>query len=185
MPWPQGTAAGAGRTSAAPSVPGVQLLSPLARPLRALARVRPPAILDPDALRPGDPPPTDGRALVLYDEACGVCLHGRDLIARLDRRGRLAHDVIGRHTGGLLAAVPPEAQYESWHVIHPDGRIEHGGAGVIAVIDALPGGHLPAAVLRRVPGLVDRGYRAFATHRVPISQGLGLSGHPQRSRNAP
>lgn len=149
-------------------------------PLRALARERPPAVLDPAALRPGDPPPTDGRLLLLFDGACGICLHVRDLFAALDRRDRLRYDRIARHDDGLLAAIPVAQRYDSWHVIHPDGTAEDGAAGLASVLAALPGGRLPAAVIRRTPTFSERAYRWFAANRGWISRGAGLTGHPQR-----
>lgn len=156
----------------------------LALPLRAIARSRAPAVIDPAALRPGDPPPTGGRLLLLFDGACGICLHIRDLFVLLDRRGRFAVDRIDRHETGLLAATDPDARYETWHVVHPDGRLEHGGAGLITVVGELPGGRPLAAVMRRVPGVIDAAYGWFARNRSWISQGTGLIHHPQRDPGA-
>lgn len=152
----------------------------VARPLHALARVRPPAIVDPDALRPGDPPPTDGRLLLLYDGGCGICLHVRDAFAKLDRGHRLVHDQIARHDAGLLADFDEETRYASWHVVLPDGRVASGSDGLEAVLRVLPLGAGPAALLHRFPKLADRGYTWFADNRSWISQGTGLIDHPQR-----
>ncbi|MDQ8045699.1 MAG: DCC1-like thiol-disulfide oxidoreductase family protein [Solirubrobacteraceae bacterium] len=157
----------------------------LALPLRAIARSRPPAVIDPAALRPGDRPPTDGRLLLLFDGACGICLHIRDLLVLLDRRGRFAVDRIDRHVGGLLAEVDPAAVYETWHVVHADGRVEHGGAALTTVVGALPGGRPFAAAMRRAAGPVDAAYAWFARNRSWISQGTGLIHHPQRDPGAP
>jgi predicted DCC family thiol-disulfide oxidoreductase YuxK len=150
------------------------------RPVRSLARVRPPAIADPSALSPGDPPPTDGRLLLLFDGGCGICLHARDVFARIDGGRHFTHDRIARHDQGLLANVPEQERYESWHVVHPDGRLESGSDGLAAVVAELPGGRIPSWLMRRFPSLPDRGYRWFAANRGWISRGSGLINHPER-----
>jgi predicted DCC family thiol-disulfide oxidoreductase YuxK len=151
-----------------------------ARPLRSLARVRPPAVADPTTLHPGDAPPTGGRLLLLYDGGCGICLHVRDGIAAADRRGQLAHDRIARHDDGLLADLDPEERYSSWHAVFPDGRRVSGSRALEAALDVLPFGRGPAAFIRRFPGLSDRAYRWFARNRGWISRGTGLIDHPER-----
>lgn len=151
-----------------------------ALPLRAAARERPPAVAEPGGLRPGDPPPTDGRLLLLFDGGCGICLHARDAFAVLDRRHRLAFDRIARHDHGLLSHLPPVERYGAWHVVHPDGRQEHGWHGIAATFDQIPGGRLPAGVMRRFPEQSDRFYKWFVHNRGWISRGSGLINHPQR-----
>lgn len=152
----------------------------MGRPLRRLAQQREPAVDEPTALAPGDLPPVAGRILVLYDGTCGICLHGRDLLARLDRRGALAHDTIQRHTDGLLAAVDPIDRLETWHVVLPSGERLDRGAAALVVLEALPATRLLARLGARAPGAVDRAYRWFAAHRVGISGALGLQHHPDR-----
>lgn len=150
------------------------------RPLARIAEVRPPAVADPAALHPGDAPPTDGRLLVLYDGACGICLHGRDLFARWDKGRALADDLIARHDAHLLGNMDTEETYGSLHVIHPDGRVESGGGALASLIGALRFGAPLGAILRRFPGLTEAAYTWFAGHRVGISQTTGLTNHPQR-----
>lgn len=170
-PWPiRGPLAG-------PAKFGARLA---ASPVRAIARVREPAVADPDRLAPGDAPPTDGKLLLLFDGGCGICLHARDLFLTLDRRHHLVADRIARHDHGLLRDMDPEARYSSWHVIHPDGRREDGADGVAAVVGALPGGRPAEALIRRFHGPADGFYRWFADNRGWISRGSGLIGHPQR-----
>lgn len=153
----------------------------VASPVQRLAVRRPPAIDDPAGLRPGDPPPTDGRVLILYDGGCGVCLHGRDLLAWIDRRrGRLAHDRLQRHAGGLLADLEAEAQLASWHVILADGQRYENGPSVVALLAALPFGRLTAPAARAAMPLTDRVYRWFSGHRANISQFAGLADHLDR-----
>jgi predicted DCC family thiol-disulfide oxidoreductase YuxK len=149
-------------------------------PVRSVAQRRPPAIDEPDALRPGDPPPTNGRLLLLFDGGCGICLHARDVFAVLDRRHRLVFDRIARHDAGLLSAMDPETRYGSWHVVHPDGTVESGALGIAAALRELPFGQIPSRLIRRFPGPPERGYQWFADNRGWISQGSGLINHPQR-----
>lgn len=151
-----------------------------ALPIRRLAKVRPPAVADPSAFRPGDPPPTDGRLLLLFDGGCGICLHARDTFLALDWNHRLAHDRIVRHDLGLLSDVDPVARYSSWHTIHPDGRVERGAQGVAAALEEIPAGRLPAKFVRRFPGVSDAAYEWFVHNRGWISRGSGLINHPQR-----
>lgn len=151
-----------------------------ASPIRMLGRFREPAVAEPWLLSPGDPPPTDGRILLLFDGGCGICLHARDVFGALDRRNRLAFDRIARHDSGLLRDIPDVARYEAWHVVRPDGRILDGAAGLAAAISALPGGGPIAWLMRRNPELSDRFYAWFATNRGWISRGSGLINHPQR-----
>jgi predicted DCC family thiol-disulfide oxidoreductase YuxK len=152
----------------------------VAAPVRALARVRPPAIEDPTGLKPGDAPPTDGRLLLLYDGGCGICLHARDVFATLDRRGRLVHDHIARYDSGLLADMDEDTRYGSWHAVYPDGRVESGAKGVVAALSQLPFGRLPGRIVQRFPDQADQAYQWFADNRSWISQGSGLINHPER-----
>jgi predicted DCC family thiol-disulfide oxidoreductase YuxK len=151
-----------------------------ARPVRGLARVRPPAVEHPELLHPGDRPPTDGQLLLLFDGGCGICLHARDVFAVLDRRHLLAFDRIARHDRGLLADLTEEEKYSSWHVVHPDGQLESGSAGIAAALADLPAGALAASLVRRFSGPTERGYQWFARNRGWISRGSGLIDHPQR-----
>lgn len=162
------------------SRPAQLLAHAAALPIRKLARERPPAVAHPEALRPGDAPPTDGKLLLLFDGGCGICLHSRDVFAALDRHDRFAFDRIARHDRGLLADVPEQERYSSWHVVHPDGTLEHGSTGLTTTIAELPGGRMLAWPLRRAPWAVDAGYRWFVRNRGWISRGSGLINHPQR-----
>ncbi len=158
-----------------------QLVAHLAAlPIRWLARERPPAVEHPEALHPGDRPPTAGKVLLLFDGGCGICLHTRDVIALLDRHHRLAFDRIARHDCGLLADLTADERYDSWHAVHPDGTMEHGSAALATTAAALPGGRVLSWPLRRFPGAADAGYRWFAANRGWISRGSGLINHPQR-----
>jgi len=157
-----------------------QVAQGVTRPIKAIARVREPAVVDPTTLRPGDPPPTNGRLLVLYDGGCGICLHARDLFARWDNGRALNDDMIARHDDFLLANMSQEETYGSFHVIHPDGRVESGGDGLATVIGALRFGGPLAAAMRRFSRASNGLYDWFVAHRAGISQTTGLINHPQR-----
>lgn len=162
------------------SAPAKAIAHVAALPIRALAKVRPPAVAEPSALHPGDAPPTDGRLLLLFDGGCGICLHARDLFLAFDWNHRLAQDRIVRHDLGLLSDVEPVARYSSWHTIHPDGRVERGAQGVAAALEEIPVGRVPAKFVRRFPGVTDAAYAWFVHNRGWISRGSGLINHPQR-----
>ncbi len=127
----------------------------------------------------------DGRLLVLFDGDCGFCLHGRDLLRQWDLRDRLADDVIQRHAASTLADLTEDDQLASWHVVHPDGRRESGGAALAAVLERLPLGSLPARVLRAAPGPTEHAYAWVSAHRDAISRLLRTREHPQRGRWRP
>lgn len=120
--------------------------------------------------------------LVLFDADCGFCLHGRDLLLRWDRKGRLTAGMIQDHERTTLVDLTPEQRLASWHVLHPDGRRESGGAALAAVLEVLPGAGCLARVARAFPAPVDRGYRWIASHRGAISRVLRTRGHPERGR---
>jgi predicted DCC family thiol-disulfide oxidoreductase YuxK len=92
----------------------------------------------------------------------------------------LVDDRIARHDRHLLAELDAEQTYGSFHVVHPDGRIESAGAGLTAIIGALPFGSPFAGVMRRLPGVTEAAYDWFADHREEISQMFGLADHPQK-----
>jgi predicted DCC family thiol-disulfide oxidoreductase YuxK len=152
----------------------------LAAPVRLAAKRRPPAVEHPELLTPGQPPDVGGRLLVLYDGGCGICLHVRDLFELLDRADRVANDRIARNADYLLGDLDEESTFSSFHVIHPGGRRESGGAGLAALVETLPPLRLLGRAMRRFPGATDAVYDWFARNRPWISQGTGLINHPQR-----
>lgn len=120
--------------------------------------------------------------LVLFDADCGFCLYGRDLLLRWDRHGRLTAGVIQDHEATTLADLAPEQRLASWHVLHPDGRRESGGAALAAVLEVLPGAGCLARAVRAFPGPTDGIYSWVASHRIGISRLLRTQGHPERGR---
>lgn len=123
--------------------------------------------------------------LVLFDADCGFCLYGRDLLLRWDRRrGRLTAGLIQDHEATTLADLSPQERLASWHVLHPDGHRESGGAALAAVLEQLRGAGGLARVVRAFPGPADRLYRWVASHRVGISRFLRTQGHPERGKRS-
>lgn len=92
--------------------------------------------------------------------------------ARLDRKGELAFlPQEDREAEPLLAAVPEDERFATWHLALPDGSLHGGGSGLPALLRALsitrPGGRL----LARVPnGALDRVYALIADHRARLGR---------------
>lgn len=122
--------------------------------------------------------------VVLFDADCGFCLYGRDLLLRWDRKGRLRAGLIQDHEATTLADLSPEQRLASWHVIHPDGSRESGGAALGAVLEQLPAAGCLARVVRAFPGPADRTYSWVASHRSGISRFLRTQGHPERGKRS-
>lgn len=116
-----------------------------------------------------------GRARrVVYDEDCGLCLETCRVALRLDRYARLTF--VGNGERPLPDGVTDEL-VERTVVVHDPatGRIYTRSAAVAEILDALPLGWVPAALLR-LPGvraLADRGYDLVAKNRQRISLALG------------
>ena len=109
------------------------------------------------------------RHTVIYDSDCGFCRWSLSLLLRADRDQRLRPLALGTpEADRLLAAMPREQQFASWHLVDPSGRLRSAGDALPTVLRALPAGHLPAGVLARMPGLTERGYRWVADHRTTL-----------------
>jgi predicted DCC family thiol-disulfide oxidoreductase YuxK len=114
---------------------------------------------------------------VLYDRDCGFCRWSLAKILAWDRRRRLRPLPIQSEEGQrLLAGMPEDEQLRSWHLVHPDGRVESAGDGFPALFSRLPGGRPIAALTRRLPRLSNRGYRLVADNRdlfgKPLTAGM-------------
>ena len=104
--------------------------------------------------------------IVLYDRDCGFCRWSLAKLLAWDRAGRLRPREIQSDEGQrLLESIPEERRLQSWHVVHPDGRIESAGEALATVLDLLPGGAPVARLTRALPRLGHRAYMFVAAHR--------------------
>jgi predicted DCC family thiol-disulfide oxidoreductase YuxK len=111
------------------------------------------------------------RAVVLYDADCGVCVWLLAILLSCDRAGRLRSLALQHPDADeLLADLTPAERIASWHLISATGARHSGGAALAPLLALLPHGRVPAAVLARVPGLTDRGYRWTAEHRAQLAK---------------
>ncbi len=103
---------------------------------------------------------------VIYDADCGFCRWSLALLLRADRDHRLRPLALGTpEADRLLAGMPRDEQFASWHLVDPSRRVTSAGAGLPVVLRLMPGGQLPAGMLALIPGLTERGYRWIAGHR--------------------
>lgn len=95
------------------------------------------------------------------------------MLLGLDRDHRLRPLALGTpEADRLLAPLSRDEQLASWHIIEPSGRRRSAGAGLATVLRLLPGGHLPAQLLARMPAMTERGYRWVADHRTTFGPRL-------------
>ena len=114
------------------------------------------------------------RAIVLYDEDCGVCRWTADRLRRWDRRERLTfRSIRTAEAAGDLDAMAPADRYASWHLVEPDGRIWSAGAAIPPVMRRLPGGGPVATLAATFPGLTERMYGLAVRHRTRLGRMLG------------
>jgi predicted DCC family thiol-disulfide oxidoreductase YuxK len=103
---------------------------------------------------------------VLYDRDCGFCRWSLSKLLAWDRARRLRPVAIQSEEGQrLLARVPEDRRMRSWHLVHPDGRVESAAAGFPGLFRALPGGGVIAAVTKALPDLSDRAYFLVVDNR--------------------
>lgn len=112
--------------------------------------------------------------LVLYDGRCGFCREWSRRLARWDAAGRLRQVPFqDRHQLVGVPALSEADLEEALHVVLPDGRVERGARGIIALLPWLRGGRL-LGMLARLPGaaaLADHAYRWVARHRDDLGPG--------------
>ena len=128
---------------------------------------------------------TASRPIVLYDEACGMCMVLAEWLA--DRAGGgLSVAAIGSPVGDvLLRDLTPAERYASVHVVDAAGRRSSAGAAVPVILATLPHGRVPAWLARRTPRATELGYRLVARHRGTISKLLGVSRAQRRATDSP
>ncbi len=89
---------------------------------------------------------------LLYDGACRFCRFAARTIVKLDRRGTLSilpfHD---RDAEPLLARIPPDERFATWHLVRPDGSRASGGTGLVELVRVLPATRPVSPALRLLP----------------------------------
>ena len=111
------------------------------------------------------------RAIVLYDDDCGFCRWALGLLLIWDRGRRLWPEPIAGAVGDRWLAGMREAErLVSWHLVEVGGRVTSSGRALAEVLEYVPGGAVLARLLRRAPGLAERGYRFVADHRSQFSR---------------
>jgi predicted DCC family thiol-disulfide oxidoreductase YuxK len=116
-------------------------------------------------------PPTPPRAdwIVIYDGDCGLCRTLLALLLSADRDHRLRPLALDTpEADRLLGDLTREQRNRSWHLIAPDGTRSSAGAAGAPVLELLPHGALPAAVLRRIPDTTESLYGLVAGNRTRI-----------------
>ena len=100
--------------------------------------------------------------LLFYDADCGLCTFFRNVVLRLDVRGRIISIPIGApEADPYLRDLDEDRRWASMHVVGPDGVRSSAGAGLLALLDAIPLLHGVAGLLRareRGRRLADRVY---------------------------
>jgi predicted DCC family thiol-disulfide oxidoreductase YuxK len=116
----------------------------------------------------------DETVTVIFDDDCGFCRWSIDRLLRWDRGDRI-HLVTLRSAEAdrLLAGMPAERRYASWHLVTPDGHIASGGRAVAPLLRRLPGGAPIAAIASAMPGPTDAAYRLVARNRGRLGELLG------------
>jgi predicted DCC family thiol-disulfide oxidoreductase YuxK len=81
------------------------------------------------------------RPLLLYAHTCRFCAWAARVVAKLDRRERLALlSMLEPEAEALLEPLPENERYKTWHLVLPDGtyvRPAEGSVMLLELIDAL------------------------------------------------
>ena len=123
------------------------------------------------------------RPVLLYDADCRLCRFAARLVARLDRRRKLA--LLGLEDAAadaLLEAVSEEERSSSLRLVLPDGRMLPAGAAALGVLEWLPATRplaRLAAVLRAEPA-VEALYAAVARNRDRLGRLVPDGSGPRR-----
>jgi predicted DCC family thiol-disulfide oxidoreductase YuxK len=105
-------------------------------------------------------------AILLYDSDCGFCRWSLGKVLAWDRRARIRPvSLQSKEAEQLLAGMPEERRFGSWHLVDPGGELHSAGAGIAPLLRLLPAAKPLAATAARLPGAMDRGYRWVAGHR--------------------
>ena len=116
-----------------------------------------------DGLRVARPPE---RPLAIFDGDCGFC---RLWIARWKlRTGPKVDYAPSQEVAPRFPEISAERFARAFQLVLPDGRVLGGAEAVLALAGRVPGGGLPLALYRRIPGmapLLELAYRLVARHR--------------------
>jgi predicted DCC family thiol-disulfide oxidoreductase YuxK len=104
---------------------------------------------------------------VYYDGTCRLCVVSREWAEGRDRDGRLAFKDLNDPDAAHLAGIAPERLREEMWVRLPEGRLQSGFAGWLAVLRTLPRWRAVAWILGLPPlrWLGPPVYRFVAHHR--------------------
>jgi predicted DCC family thiol-disulfide oxidoreductase YuxK len=117
-----------------------------------------------------------GRHRILYDPDCGFCRWALAWVLRWDRDAKLVPTPLGGPVADrLLASMPETERTASWHLVATGGEVRSGGAAAAPLLRLLPGGRAPAALVERMPSLVERSYRLVACNRSRLGRRLPRS----------
>jgi predicted DCC family thiol-disulfide oxidoreductase YuxK len=103
--------------------------------------------------------------VLLYDGSCRFCRFAARAVATLDRHRRIALLPLEDHEAeALLASLPEQERFASWHIAQPGGRISSRGGAGVDLLDAL-GYKLPARAASRLDGSIEWLYRLVSENR--------------------
>jgi predicted DCC family thiol-disulfide oxidoreductase YuxK len=113
----------------------------------------------------------DASWIVFYDADCGLCTWLLAGLLAWDHARRLRPVALASEEARkALAALTPQEQMASWHLLSPAGRRWSAGGALAPLLRLLPGGALPARLCDRFPGVVEAGYRWAAGHRSQLGR---------------
>jgi predicted DCC family thiol-disulfide oxidoreductase YuxK len=104
------------------------------------------------------------KATVIYDADCGFCKWCLALLLLWDRSALRPLPLGTPEADRLLVDLTVEERNASWHLIL-DAKRFSAGAALAPALALLPGGRIPSALVARVSGQAERGYRWVADHR--------------------
>jgi predicted DCC family thiol-disulfide oxidoreductase YuxK len=111
------------------------------------------------------------REVILYDADCGFCRWCVSKVLAWDRRRRLVPMALqDPRANRLLAGMPPEVRWSSWHLASASGEPRSAGMAAVSLLRLLPGGRVPAALAAAAPGMTERLYRFVADRRATLGR---------------
>ncbi|QUR66198.1 thiol-disulfide oxidoreductase DCC family protein [Mycobacterium spongiae] len=105
---------------------------------------------------------------LFFDGKCGMCTRSRDLVVKLDRRGRVATEPFQRPGSAERLGIAAHRLGESVWWLDSSGAVYGGAEAANAALSAALGTGLPLLIYRRIPGmrrLQERLYTWVAANR--------------------